>query len=207
MTGLNYNMRPMIKIHGSSPSIGSLLGTGGSTTILQNLSSQVGKMYFGTKFDAANNEFLNKVVKPMNDSRMLIEKHMLTINNPNVFRSITTPDDLDAIPDCMKLAVLEHPVMSRLHLDGRISAWGVTPEEVDPTRPHYRVAYNNYVDDVLEASDDDGYFTIVEETCSDDPDYLFELDNQRALFDTFQFLDTYIPSTDVDPTDRTKARG
>lgn len=202
---LNANVRPMITVSGTTPTLGTLMGTGGGATILQNLSSQVGKTYFGTHFDDVNNKFMNLIVKPMEQVKLKLEANINALVKPDMFRPLVTIDDLASVPDCMKIPLLEHPMMRRLHQDGRINAWGILPEDVPEDGTHYRWTYNNRCEDILASMDDDGMVSFTETTWSDDPEMSYE--QQRDLYESYRFMENLVETSDVDPTAPSQVRG
>lgn len=203
--GLDVVIRPLTNIAGAVPTLGAMLGSGGSSKILQNLSSQVGQTYFGTAFDEVNNSFMNMVVKPLIDASTFLTKHQEIMINPNAVLELTTVDDFMAVPEIMRPMLLEHPLLSALHENGCVSAWGYEPEDIDPTRPHYRLATLPGTRDILLDSDKDGMVTMRTESWSDDPE--LDFDSMCALRQTYFNLEHIIETTDVDPTEPRHTRG
>lgn len=193
----------------SMPTIGALMGTAGSAGLIQRMNESMGSTTFGIDgdpFSVHRNAFYQNVVQPTIQNVNTFANVVGALMSPDVFRSLTTTDDLRGIPAAMHLPLMYDPELLKLLQQGRIRGFGLDPDEIIGEDKYGRLINNGRCDDILNAeADDDGNVYLDFEWWSDDPEITpAELD---ALEMSRSFMRMIAKTTDLDPTDYPNLKG
>lgn len=197
----------------TTPSLGALLGHRGGPQLLESINRSLGSnAFFGSnddRYGRQHQNFVSKFIEPIRQvNRMVCDIGNRLVNN-DYFRPLTTPEDLSACPPCMMPSLLTHEPLYRLVRQGRVSAWGYTPEALTDAKEQYtRLVETNgtiwYETDSPNYKDDDYW----EETTIHygiDPE--LSIEDRLAIEATREYIDQILKETELDPTLLTELRG
>lgn len=181
------------------PSLGSLIGSRVSSDVFDSINSQGHASFFGAEFDHMRQEFFNRYVRPMDQVNLEISRTVNAIMNPDQFRILESIEDFRSIPPCMELAIVMFDPIRQGMIEGRIEGFGYDPSSLPQDDVFGRLIDNFSCNDVLAASDEEGYYDISATLYSDDPDLtpdeLHAIDKTRSYI-----LNKLLKETDRDPT-------
>ena len=181
------------------PGLGNLLGTGVGTDVFRAINADGHKSFFGSDFDDLSNRFYEKYVIPMNRVDLELSHAVNNILNPDRIRPLIAINDFKAIPLCMEMAICLYPPVRQGIEEGRMEGFGYIPDSLPTEDVFGRMIENFRCDDVLAASDDDGYFPLSGTMYSDDPD--LSDDELDAIEATRNFIrNKILRETMMDPT-------
>ena len=187
-------------------SIGSILGgTSVSKSIVDEINSNMRSHTFlegnsDFQFSDNSNRFIEEIVMPMKRSMIQIDNLKSKLNSAFVdqIRPLIDDEDYFNIPHCMMPMMISHPDVQSLMKQGRVSGFGIDMDLNEAFLPHYRIAYNGYVEDALENTKvNNGDLVLEYEFTSIDPD--LSDDECSYLRDTFEKMAEMI-DRNVDPT-------
>jgi len=182
---------------------GALLGTSGSKAIIDDINNSYGmnSEYFGSVNDIfkSNREtfvstFITDIMEEANKVKIIANQLFETEG----YKPIICEDDLINIPSKMILPILLEPEVRSLLKEGRIDGFGFD-EALLPEEDYYgRLCKNGYVEDTLEALDEDGNLTLTFEFKDTDPE--LSLDEMDYIMETRQYIKNILKTTYKDPT-------
>lgn len=183
----------------SMPSLGTLIGSRVSNDVFESINSHNHASFFGGEFDHMREEFFNRYVRPMEQLNLDISRTVNALLNPDQFRILESVVDFQSIPPCMEMAIaLFDPVRQGI-IEGRMEGFGYDPSTLPDEDVYGRMIDNFSCDDVLAASDDEGYYDIHATMYSDDPN--LTPDELHAILKTREYiLNRILAETDRDPT-------
>lgn len=134
------------------PSIGSMLGTGHSAAVLEKLQSQSGgQVIFGQEGDPVAERYqsmcrlINEQLASANQALAQVRQQVLC---PNEFVTIQSIDDLYNVAPCMQEAIVMYRPVRELLEDGRISGYGINPDNLPSEDVYGRLIDNGRTDTV-----------------------------------------------------------
>jgi hypothetical protein len=134
-----------------------------------------------------------------------ISRTVNAVLNPDRIRILDTIEDFKTIPLSMEMPILLYEPVLKAAREGRVSGFGYDPEWL-PEDVYGRLIDNFTCEDVLAASDENGYYPISGTMYSDDIDLTD--DELYAINTTRDFIrDKILKKTDLDPTDISTSRG
>lgn len=194
-------------------SLGAILGTTGSQTLIDDINAQCGGgSYFGNPdsdpFRTGFINFMNTVITPIRQTNMILQEVSQKLNNPNVYRSITSAEDLRrGIPQCMELGIIYYAPVRQMLEEERISGFGIDPKTLEDKDPFEDLINSGrWVGTSEDIQGDSLEINFYEN--STDPNLTYE--EIRHLDNTRQFLDDFMsdPETKyLDPTDPNNLHG
>lgn len=188
------------------PSLGALLGSSVSSSVFDKINNNGHITLFGGQFEHMHQDFFDKHIRPIEELSYSLRNNFSNIMNPDVYRQLTTIEDLRAIPSRMEIPILMMPEVHKLFMTGRIDGFGYVPESLPTDDTFGRLIDNFHCPDVAAASDDDGWFELSAVQFSDDPDLTD--DELRDVTKSREFILNYVlAETDRDPTDIDNIRG
>lgn len=138
---------------------------------------------FSEKFQAFSSMLGEKIETVKNTVIKAVE----AVCCPNKFQEITCEDDLYRVPACMYIPLLTAPDVRALYDAGRISGWGITPEQMPTEDVYGRLINNGRFDTGAPDYKRDSMVTFVYE--SGDPELTREqlniIEESRAFISTF----------------------
>ena len=192
---------------GSAPnfSIASIIGSSASKSIVDNINASMRSHTHlegnsGFQFSDSSNKFIEEIVVPMKRSMLQIKNIKSKLNSVFIdeIKPLTRNDDFYNIPNCMVPMILSHPSLQPLMEQGRISGFGIDTDLKDLFLPYYRIAYNGYVENALEnTQENNGNLHLNFEFTSMDPEVTDE--QCSYLRDTYEQIDKMLDH-DLDPT-------
>ena len=171
------------------------------------MNAQTGSTFFGERYSASDNLFMNQVVQPMIQMTQQLQTVAIELQNPNFWRPLESVEAFNHIPVCMQIPILLIPEVRDLHARGRIRGFGLDPEDIEGYEDVWgRVCYNGVVEDAGSQLSDAGQFNMNWNISSEDP--TLTSSEMSAYRDTrFFILNTLLPDTNIDPTDGFSVRG
>lgn len=195
-----------IESAGVYPSVGALLGNRASAEVFDSINNRGYSSIFGSEFDHLHKDFYDKHVRPMEALNFEISRTVNALINPDRFRLLTSIDDFKSIPPVMEMAILLYEPVRQGFVEGRIEGFGYNPDSLPEEDAYGRLIDNFTCEDVAEASDEDGWYSVSGTLYSDDP----ELDDNElyAIRRTREYIrDHVLAKTDRDPTAIALPRG
>lgn len=184
------------------PSAGALLGTRGSSVVMDHINEGLsGSAFFGSindRFANTYNHFIQNVVKPIRDASMAIADTVTTLMQPDLIRPITELEQLSYIPPSMYLPILLFEPVKDLLKQGRISGFGFEYENLPQEDVFGRLINNGVLEDVGNNCDAEGNFTLNYDFNSEDPEVSF--DDLEHIDRSRKFILSVLESTDYDVT-------
>lgn len=188
------------------PSLGMLIGSRVSSEIFDTINGEGHRSFFGADFDHMRQDFLNKFVRPMDTLNLEISRTVNALMNPDQYRILESVQDFQSIPLCMEMAIALYAPVRQGIMEGRMEGFGYDPTTLPDEDVYGRLLANFTCEDVLEASDDDGYYPITATFDSTDPD--MSDDELYAIQKTRDYIrDKILNGTDRDPTAIDQPRG
>ena len=134
------------------PSIGSMLGTGHSTAVLEKLQSQSGgQVIFGQEGDPVAERY-QAMCKLINEQLASANKALAQVRQevlyPNEYVPIQCVDDLYNVSPCMQEAIVMYRPVRELLMDGRISGYGINPNNLPEEDVFGRLIDNGRTDNI-----------------------------------------------------------
>lgn len=201
----------MLSAGSALPSLGSLLGTGGTQELVQHLNrSNPSSVFFGSsddRFAHYRTQFMDTVLQPIYQASNVLQKTYNEVVNNDYIHPITSEEDLaKGIPSCMHEIVLTHEPIRHLHRQGRIDAWGYQASEWKDKPDRWgRLIENGEVDIMNDEPNEDGEYVFCYTYRPGDPDHSVE--DLYSAEATREFLEELIDTTEYDPTDYPSVRG
>ena len=201
---------PIQSISVGAVSAGSLLGTSGTTALLNSINESLGgSSFFGTVRDTyrdIGNIFVENIVRPIQQATHTMSNMVNLLLNPDTFRIITDPDQLRAIPPCMQESIVTYAPIRKLLEQGRIGGFGYDPEYLPVEDVWGRLINNGTCPDVLQAYDkEEQCIHLNHRWTSLDPEH--EISDIEAVEITRSFISRILKTTKLDPTDWPSERG
>ncbi len=194
-------------------SLGAILGTSGSQSLIANINEQCGGgSFFGNQerdpFSTGYYNFMQQVVEPIRETQHRLEMISAQVSNPDVYRAITTAEDLrKGIPPCMQLGIIYYAPVRRMLEEERIDGFGIDPKTLEKDDPYEdMIKSGKWEGNSLDIQGEWAGVTFYEK--STDPDLTFE--EIRCLEATRKFLDKFMTDEDTkhyDPTLATELHG
>ena len=189
----------MISSSSLPPSLSMLIGSSVSMDVFEAVDNRGFASMFGNDFNNVRMDFFQKHVEPVSRLNLELARTVNMIINPDHFRPLVSFDDYLSIPPCMELPILLFEPVRRAFEQGRIEGFGYDPDRLPEEDYFGRIASNLSCDDVLAASDADGYFELTAQYYSDDPE--LDDDDINAIIKTRRFIEREIfENTKLDPT-------
>ena len=184
------------------PSIGSMLGTGHSTAVLERLQAQSGgQVIFGQEGDPVADRYqamcklINERLAAANNALLQVREAVL---HPNEYVPITCTDDMYVVAPCMQEAIVLYRPVRELLEDGRISGYGINPANL-PEEDVYGRLINNGKTDTDSKKELEWYWR------TDDPKLseadLEAIEKTRGWIDRFLLEQMEVGGDWKDPTD------
>ncbi len=193
---------------GSIPSYAALTGTMvGSDSFLSKINADLDRSnFFGSVRDSmyqCQQAFVQNWVQPIKSTVITAMNLIGIVNKEDTFIIIDREELLGGIPLCMHDPIMRYEPVRKLFEDGRIFGfgWDYVPED----DIYKRLIDNGNCDDVAEAMNDDGEFSLRYEFLSTDPD--LDFDQLEAIRETREYIDQVLERTNLDPTDYPNDRG
>lgn len=190
------------------PSIGSILGSTGSTEIINSINDQMNNSHFFNNsedaFIGSREVFLKEFIDPIKENIFRLKKITDKIRDPHEdkIRPLIMEEDFDDVPPCMQLAILTYEPIKKLLNKGRIFGFGYDAENIDVQEDVYgRLINNGLVENIRSDNntiDKGGCIEHIEEYKSTDPIWTF--DELDMVDDTRQYIDQLLKMK-KDPTD------
>lgn len=117
-----------------TPSMGSLIGTAATTSVLDEINSAYntqGGVIFGQQGDPyadRYNALKSKIVNELRISENIIREVYTDLENPYKIRPITTEEGLRFTPISMQLPIIMHEPVRKLFIQGRLQGYGFDKE-------------------------------------------------------------------------------
>lgn len=194
------SVMPAITLN-ACPGLSSFIGTAGTDALLADINRDLNNSsFFGSVEDimsVGRQMFIENNIVPIRTIENNIKNLVGMFEYNDVYREITSEEDLQSIPSCMHDSILRYKPIKKLFDEARIFGfgWDYVPEE----DCYGRLINNGFVEDVEAAMNDKGEFELEYTFQSDDPDLSFEeLESIRVTRD---YIDYILNETDIDPTD------
>lgn len=186
-------------------SLGSLLGTRVSRSTFDDIERDGHRMHFGGRFDELERDFEERFIKPIDTVELTLDRIVNRLINPDRWRSLLDVDDFRSIPPSMELMIVSYAPMRELLQEGRIDGFGYDPDTMDDEDLHGRLVSNYRCNNVLEAMDDEGRYTVHAKHKSTDPE--LSADDLHATWETRRTIDRLLAQTNRDLTNIDSLRG
>lgn len=191
---------------GGLPTLGTLMGTGVSREVFEDINATSHRSFFGSDFDNLTSDFFHRHSATLESVSREIAKTVNQVMNPDQFRILSSIEDFHAIPPCMEIPILLFEPVRKLHREGRVEGFGYIPDSLPEDNPFQRAVDNMNVDDLASVIDEDGGFELSGTYYSDDPD--LDDDQVYAIRKTYDYIrDRLLVDTDRDPTEISLGRG
>lgn len=116
------------------PSVGSLLGSRGNTELLNSINKTLGSSnFFGTsndRYGSQYNSFITKFIEPIRQASNKLYDISSRLIAQNVYRPLTTEEDLQNCPPCMMEPILTYEPVYKLLRQGRVDGYGIKYESL-----------------------------------------------------------------------------
>ncbi len=200
-------IRPPITIYGPSPSMGALLGTSASSEVLQEINNRQGATFFGSRYDAVNDSFMQNIIAPMRQSEMTLKNMSAAMLNPDQIISLVEPEHYTNIPASMHMPILLYAPVRDLLRRGRIDGFGYDEEQLPEEDIYERLLNNGHIQSLSDAytSKDSDIVTFHWDINSHDPE--LSVNDRDAIRETREYVDYLLTNTDRDPTNIDSMRG
>lgn len=200
---------------GPPPSIGGLFGHSASSSVIQEINSQLGSTYIGDIFSEVMVDFVDEVLAPSRDTALDIARATMSITKPNRIRALTTIDDFMDIPPVMQHMIACYKPVRELIKERRLFGFGIDPDDLPDEDPYEHIRESGYVRSVNAAIDrETGRFPITFEWHSTDKhysleekDYMVETMDAILLDGDYNSGSGILAETDRDPTSILNIRG
>lgn len=187
------------------PSMGQIMGTQSLGELYTSIGGETQRVFFNGQFDDLRQNFYQTHVAPVMAAHNEVEQILNRYVVGDTFRPLTDYATLANTPSCMELPILMMPQIRQLYAEGRISGYGWNLDTLPKEDTYGRLLNNFHCDDVAEASDAEGRFTIRGTWYSDDPD--LTPDELYSIRLTREYMERHIlPHTEFDPTDISQMR-
>jgi hypothetical protein len=194
-------------VMGVTPSLGSLVGSAGTDSLLQQINRDLGgSNFFGSVNDIISqgrSMFITNVVQPFKAIGNTFKNLVGLMDQDETFISIQSEEQLKSIPMCMHDSIMRYAPVKKLFDQGRIFGfgWDYVPED----DIYDRLIENGHVKNIQEAMDEEGYVEFKYHFVSTDPDLSF--DDLENIRESREYIDHILNETDLDPTDYPNSRG
>lgn len=123
----------------------------------------------------------------------------------DVWRDLSTIDDLYAIPPCMEEMIAMYAPVRKLAEQGRIRCFGLDLDELPKNDFYGRITDNFTCEDVAASLDKHEQYHYTAEVYSDDPE--LSVAQQHMIWKARRTVDLVLQNTKIDPTDPAVLRG
>lgn len=188
------------------PGLSSFIGSAGTDALLADINKDLSNnQFFGSIDDimsVGRQMFITNNIEPIRASENSIKNLVGMFEYNDVYRDITTEEDLQHIPACMHDSILRYKPVKKLFDEARIFGfgWDHVPEE----DCYGRLIQNGFVEDVEAVMNTKGEFDLEYSFKSDDPELSFE--ELECIRVTREYIDYILNETDIDPTDAPNLR-
>lgn len=183
-----------------SPTLANIIGTVGTDSLLKSINEELNSSFFGSIDDilsVGRQMFIENAINPNRNIGNCIKNVIGMFEHDDVFRTLKCEDDLKHIPECMHDSILRYAPIKSLFDQARIFGFGY--DYVSDDDIYKRLIDNGNCDNVNEAINSKGEFTLEYHFESTDPDLTFE--EIESIRDTRAYIDYILENTDIDPTD------
>lgn len=185
------------------PSPGALLGTTGTSDLIQSINDSIGNTEWfesaRNAFSPMHNAFVQNVINPIRQATSALTSTVVSYLNPDTFRPLVQETDLQSIPPCMHIPILMMPAVHQLHTQGRIDGFGYDPDTMPYEDVYGRMLQNGHIENVLDTPPDNAAYHPISYTwTTDDP--ALDPEEVEAIRDTREFIEAYVERTGIDPT-------
>lgn len=178
-----------------TPDVGMLMGAVAPQSTLDAFNSNYGTAGLGDfEFGGVNDvmasaykTFTNAIVKPVEQTMIMLEKGKALIRYKDQMITLRTEDDLESVPKCMHIPIMTSPMLRGMFMDERIDGFGIEPEDMPHFDPYENVLEYGYIE-----TDHEGNFPKhdISTWSTDDPDISLEdVDHLRA---SRNFIEVFI---------------
>ena len=197
----------MIQLN-ASPTLGLMVGTSATSSLIAQINSEMGGgSFFSEIGDVLNKKrqmFIDNKIKPIREmARNIIKKKLKDFSVADKIVIIDDEKKLEAIPTCMHEPILAYAPIKELFNEGRIYGFGF--EEAPEEDMYGRLINNGRIEDVGAAMNKKGEVTFKYEWTSLDPD--LDIDELDCIEETRNWLDKFLSSSQIDPTDYPNLKG
>ena len=197
---------------GSVPTLGALLGNRGNQELLNSINKSLGSTnFFGSsndRFGIQHNNFVSRFIEPIRQANRKLFDISSKLVNANIYRSLTSEEELRSCPPCMMEPILTYEPVFKLLKQGRIEGWGYTADSLVDSRDTWSrlIDTNGTIwygiqkpNDEKEYRDEDTFFYGV--------DPYITPDDRIAIEETRDYIDKVLKETELDPTNIDYLRG
>lgn len=176
-------------------SMGALLGTSGSQTLIDQINAQCGgSSFFGSMSDPFRNNFqafMSQVIQPIRATQQALATVASKLSHPDLYRPIESVEDLEqGIPPCMQLGIIYYHPLRKMLEEERIDGFGIDPKTLQEGDPYEDVLNSNFVTIHSSTIGKNGSYHMTHLENTDDPE-LTSIEKD-ALRRTREFIDTFM---------------
>lgn len=181
-------------------SLGSLLGTTGHQSLIDNINQRCGGgSFFGSMNDPFRDgfqTFMNTVITPIQEAGRILINTTNQLFHKDEYRVIDSEEELKkGIPPCMQLSILYFPPIRKMLDEERIYGFGIDPNTLDDEDVYGRILNNGKVEFDADSLPEDGTITFEWNETTDDP--VLSDHEQMCLELTRQYAEEFLLNDDT----------
>lgn len=194
-----------VSLNSNMLSLGSILGTSGSQNLINSINAKCGGgSFFGTAADPFREGFqkyMTQIIQPIRSLQTSLSSVANKMFKNDIYRSITSVDDLEWIPPKMQMPILYYPPVRKMLEEERIDGFGISAVDLADGDIYEDILKSGRVELTKDTLDKDGTFTVTIIDSTDDPEMTME--DKDAVIETREFLDKFLKDEEtraLDPT-------
>ena len=197
------------------PTLGNILGTSVDSFIVDSINNAIqtttsAVSNISSFIEDARKKFINNIVEPIKKNFGIYKK--INLDDVNKILPIISEEDLFNIPPAMHLPILMYEPIKELLKQERIEGWGYEYNNLPKEDVYGRLIDNGKIEDVMTnlkeekiGKETKHYIEFNYKWNSEDPD--LDFDEIDYIEQTRKFLDEFLKSSRLDPTNPAKLRG
>ena len=181
----------------------SLFRTRFPQNVWSDLKENLGSTYFKSHNEDADSYFFKNIVNPIAIMKEQLKLQIGDFSFKDDFVWFKSIEDMNRIPECMRIPLLYHPYVRKLASEGRIEDFGIDVDTLEKENPYQRLIDNGVIENVSDCPVEDGHHVLEFKWEWHSTDPILELKQLECIRRMYELIDKDRESgSEISPTDR-----